>query len=109
LKDMYIMNGENVYPAEVEKTLFGLDGVAQVAVIGVPRQQQGEVGMAFVVQKPGADLNRDSVVRYCAENLARYKTPFYVEFVDSLPLNASGKVVKPELKALAKTLLAERA
>lgn len=106
LKDMYIMNGENVYPAEVEKTLYGLDGVAQVAVIGVARQPQGEIGMAFVVPRPGASLTREAVIDYCAANLARYKTPYYVEFVDSLPLNASGKVVKPELKARAAELLA---
>lgn len=105
LKDMYIMNGENVYPAEVEKILYGLDGVAQVAVIGVPRQPQGEVGMAFVVQKPGAKLSKDAVVEHCGQHLARYKTPFYVQFVASLPLNASGKVVKPDLKAQAAQLL----
>jgi acyl-CoA synthetase (AMP-forming)/AMP-acid ligase II len=105
LKDMYIMNGENVYPAEVEKALYGLDGVAQVAVIGVPRQQQGEVGMAFVVQKAGAALMREHIVDYCGEHLARYKSPFYVQFVESLPLNAAGKVVKPELKKLAADLL----
>lgn len=105
LKDMYIMNGENVYPAEVEKTLYSLEGVAQVAVIGVPRQPQGEVGMAFVVQKPGAALSRESVFEHCSKHLARYKSPFYVQFVDSLPLNASGKVVKPELKAQAARLL----
>ncbi len=105
LKDMYIMNGENVYPAEVEKTLFGLEGVAQVAVIGVPRQPQGEVGMAFVVQKPGASLNREDIIDYCGQHLARYKTPFYVQFVESLPLNAAGKVVKPELKAQAAGIL----
>lgn len=102
LKDMYIMNGENVYPAEVEKTLYGLEGVAQVAVIGVPKAPQGEVGMAFVVQKPGATLDKDAVVTYAAANLARYKVPMHVAFVESLPLNASGKVVKPELKKLAR-------
>lgn len=105
LKDMYIMNGENVYPAEVEKTLYGLEGVAQVAVIGVPRQPQGEVGMAFVVQKPGAELSRDQVLAYCGEHLARYKSPYYVQFVQSLPLNAAGKVVKPELKQQAADIL----
>ncbi len=101
LKDMYIMNGENVYPAEVEKTLYGLEGVAQVAVIGIPKAPQGEVGMAFVVQKPGAALDKEAVVAYAAANLARYKVPMHVAFVESLPLNASGKVVKPELKKLA--------
>ena len=107
LKDMYIMNGENVYPAEVEKLLFALDGVAQVAVIGVPKSPQGEVGMAFIVLKPGAELSKEQVVAFCAESLARYKVPFYVEFVSSLPMNASGKVTKPALKTQARQLLSK--
>ncbi len=108
LKDMYIMNGENVYPAEVEKAIYGLDGVAQVAVIGVPRQPQGEVGMAFVVRRPGAGITAQDVADWCQQRLARYKTPYFIEFVDSLPMNASGKVVKPELKQLAARLLEAR-
>ena len=106
LKDMYIMNGENVYPAEVEKLLYGLEGVAQVAVIGVPKQPQGEVGMAFIVKLPDSDLDDTTVKGFCEMNLARYKVPFYVHFLDALPMNAMGKVVKPELKAKAKELLA---
>jgi acyl-CoA synthetase (AMP-forming)/AMP-acid ligase II len=105
LKDMYIMNGENVYPAEVEKVLYGLAGVAQVAVIGVAKAPQGEVGMAFVVKKTASDLSAQAVSEYCAQHLARYKCPFYVEFVEALPLNASGKVLKTELKTLAAGLL----
>ncbi len=105
LKDMYIMNGENVYPAEVEKLLYGLDGVAQAAVIGVPKAPQGEVGMAFVVRRPGAALDAEVVKAFCAGKLARYKQPFYVEFVEALPMNASGKVLKTELAAQAKQLL----
>ncbi|WP_320838454.1 FadD3 family acyl-CoA ligase [Zhongshania sp.] len=105
LKDMYIMNGENVYPAEVEKVLYGLPGVAQVAVIGVAKAPQGEVGMAFVVKKTASDLSAQAVSEYCGQQLARYKCPFYVEFVEALPLNASGKVLKTELKALAVGLL----
>ncbi len=104
LKDMYIMNGENVYPAEVEKALFELDGVAQIAVIGVPKTPQGEVGMAFVVRAPGAALDAGDIKAFAAQKLARYKQPYYVEFVESLPLNAAGKVVKPELKKLAESL-----
>ncbi len=105
LKDMYIMNGENVYPAEVEKLLYGLDGVAQAAVIGVPKAPQGEVGMAFIVRRPGAELDAEAVKAFCAGKLARYKQPFYVEFVEALPMNASGKVLKTELAAQAKQLL----
>nr|WP_235015426.1 AMP-binding protein [Oceanicoccus sp. KOV_DT_Chl] len=105
LKDMYIMNGENVYPAEVEKTLYGLAGVAQVAVIGVPKQPQGEVGMAFIVKTKSAEIDESKVQDFCAAKLARYKVPFYIKFVDALPLNASGKVLKPALKQQAQQLL----
>lgn len=100
LKDMYIMNGENVYPAEVEKVIYGLNGVAQVAVIGVPKPPQGEVGMAFVVRAPGASVDVQQVADWCASRLARFKQPYSVRFVDALPMNATGKVVKPELKKL---------
>jgi acyl-CoA synthetase (AMP-forming)/AMP-acid ligase II len=106
LKDMYIMNGENVYPAEVEKVIYGLEGVAQAAVIGVPKQPQGEVGMAFVVPAPGVDIDEQQVLAWCAERLARYKLPFTVRFVDALPINATGKVVKPELRQWALKLQA---
>lgn len=98
LKDMYIMNGENVYPAEVEKALYGLEGLAQVAVIGVPKPPQGEVGAAFVVRAAGSELTAAQLQAFCAQQLAGYKVPAYVEFVDALPMNASGKVLKTELK-----------
>jgi acyl-CoA synthetase (AMP-forming)/AMP-acid ligase II len=106
LKDMYIMNGENVYPAEVERVLYGLPGLVQVAVIGVPQQPQGEVGMAFVVPAPDAQLTEQRVLQWCNEHLARFKVPRYVQFVDVLPINATGKVVKPQLKQRAQKLLA---
>ncbi len=105
LKDMYIMNGENVYPAEVEKALYSLDGVAQVAVIGVPKQPQGEVGMAFIVPVAGIAIDEASVKAFCAERLARFKVPFHVRFIEQMPMNAMGKVVKPELKKLASGLM----
>lgn len=93
-KDMYISGGENIYPAEVEDALFRLNGVAECAVIGVPDQRWGEVGRAFIVQKAGADLSEDAIVAYCREQLARYKAPKSVRFVDELPHNATGKVTK---------------
>jgi acyl-CoA synthetase (AMP-forming)/AMP-acid ligase II len=99
LKDMYIMNGENVYPAEVENTLASLDGVAQVAVIGVPKKPQGEVGVAYVVTKAGAALDNETVKAHCKTQLASYKVPYYVEFVQALPLNGTGKVDKLKLQS----------
>jgi acyl-CoA synthetase (AMP-forming)/AMP-acid ligase II len=101
LKDMYICGGFNVYPAEVEQVLARLDGVADSAVIGVPDERLGEVGKAFVVTKPDAQLDEQTVIAFTREHLANFKTPRSVEFIDVLPRNPGGKVVK--------TLLRERA
>jgi acyl-CoA synthetase (AMP-forming)/AMP-acid ligase II len=101
LKDMYICGGFNVYPAEVEQVLARMDGVADAAVIGVPDERLGEVGRAFVVTRPGASLDEASVIAYTREHLANFKAPRSVRFVDALPRNAGGKVVKPQLRELA--------
>src|ERR1700754_3169729 len=101
LKDMYISGGFNVYPAEVEQVLARLDGVAESAVIGVPDDRLGEVGKAFVVAKPGATLDEEAVIAYTREHLAKFKTPQSVEFLDALPRNPGGKVVKALLRERA--------
>jgi acyl-CoA synthetase (AMP-forming)/AMP-acid ligase II len=98
LKDMYICGGFNVYPAEIEQVLARLDGVAESAVIGVPDERLGEVGKAFVVAKPGAQLDQATVIAYAREHLANFKVPRSVEFLDALPRNPGGKVVKPALR-----------
>ncbi len=98
LKDMYICGGFNVYPAEIEQVLARLPGVAEAAVIGVPDDRLGEVGRAFIVRLPGADLDDQAVLSYTREHLANFKVPRSVEFLDSLPRNAGGKVVKPQLR-----------
>lgn len=100
LKDMYICGGFNVYPAEIEQVLARLDGVADAAVIGVPDERLGEVGRAFLVTRPGAQLDEQSVIAYTREHLANFKTPRSVRFVDALPRNAGGKVLKPQLREL---------
>ncbi|MCS7072755.1 MAG: AMP-binding protein, partial [Anaerolinea sp.] len=97
-KDMYISGGENVYPAEVEQVIYQLEAVAEAAVIGVPDEKWGETGMAIVVVKPGHTLTADAVIAHCARNLAKFKTPRHVAFIDALPRNAAGKVLKRELK-----------
>jgi acyl-CoA synthetase (AMP-forming)/AMP-acid ligase II len=99
LKDMYICGGFNVYPAEVEQALARLDGVADVAVIGVPDQRLGEVGRAYIVPRPDRALDEPAVTAWCRERLANYKVPRSVVFTDALPRNASGKVLKRELRA----------
>ncbi len=105
IKDMFIMGGFNVYPAEVENQLFQHEGIAAAAVIGVDDDRMGEVGMAFVVPVPGASLDADALVAWSRENMANYKVPRHFEIVDELPANASGKVLKFELRERAKTLL----
>ena len=100
LKDMYICGGFNVYPAEVEQVLARLGGVADAAVIGVPDERLGEVGRAFVVRRTGASVTEDDVIAYCKRHLANFKTPRSVVFLDQLPRNAGGKVVKPTLREM---------
>jgi len=98
LKDMYISGGFNVYPAEVEQALARHDGVADVAVVGVPDERMGEVGCAYVVPRPGSDLSAEGVVTFARERLANYKVPREVRFVEVLPRNAGGKVLKNDLR-----------
>lgn len=94
MKDMFIVGGFNAYPAEIENLLSTMPGVQQVAVIGIPDERMGEVAMAFIVKKPDAELSQESVVAWCRENMANYKVPRRVAFVDAFPLNATGKVMK---------------
>jgi acyl-CoA synthetase (AMP-forming)/AMP-acid ligase II len=98
LKDMYISGGFNVYPAEVEQALARLDGIAESAVIGMPDERLGEVGLALVVCRPDVPLSEADVVGHARERLANYKVPRRVQFVDALPRNAAGKVLKVELR-----------
>lgn len=94
LKDMYISGGFNVYPAEVEQALARMNGVADVAVVGVPDERMGEVGKAYVV----GSVAPEDVVAFAKERLANFKVPRHVELVDALPRNLSGKVLKNELR-----------
>jgi fatty-acyl-CoA synthase len=98
LKDMFISGGENVYPAEVEHALYTHPAVAECAVIGVPDPTWGEVGRAFVVAREGEKLDSDELLRHLETRLARYKIPKTVEFVADLPHNASGKLLKSQLR-----------
>lgn len=97
-KDMYISGGENVYPAEVENVLFQIPAVADAAIIGVPNERWGEVGMAVIVRKPDQPLAEGDVIQHCLGRLAKFKVPQSVAFVDALPRNATGKVLKRELR-----------
>jgi acyl-CoA synthetase (AMP-forming)/AMP-acid ligase II len=98
IKDMFIVGGFNCYPAEIENMLCSLDGVSQAAVIGMPDERLGEVTCAFLIPGPGAELTEAGVISWCREHMANYKVPRAVYIVDSLPTNASGKVLKMELR-----------
>jgi fatty-acyl-CoA synthase len=95
--EMIVSGGENVFPREVEDLLSDHDGVKEVAVIGVDDEEFGQRLKAFVVPDEGADLSEDDVKSYVKSNLANYKVPREVQFLDSLPRNATGKVLKREL------------
>jgi len=97
-KDMFISGGENVYPAEVENAIYELPQVAEAAVIGVKDEKWGEVGRAVVVLKPGQTLTADQVIDHVKSRLAKYKVPKSVVFIEALPRNAAGKVLKTVLR-----------
>ncbi|ROH93561.1 fatty acid--CoA ligase family protein [Stagnimonas aquatica] len=97
LKDMYITGGFNCYPAEIERMMSAHPAIAQVAVIGVPCERQGEVGKAYVTLRPGQSVDEKSLIAWCREQMANYKVPRHIEIVEALPTNASGKVMKFQL------------
>lgn len=97
-KDLIIVSGFNVYPAEVEDVLIGHPAIEAVAVVGVPHPYTGEAVKAFVVVEPGMSAEEDDIVAWCADHLARYKCPDKVMFVDELPKGAGGKVLKRALR-----------
>jgi long-chain acyl-CoA synthetase len=98
VKDMIIRGGFNVYPREVEEVLMTHPAVSLAAVIGVPDEQYGEEVKAFVVLKAGASASPDEIVAWSKENMAGYKYPRFVELRDTLPMNATGKILKIELR-----------
>jgi fatty-acyl-CoA synthase len=97
-KDMVIRGGENIYPREIEEFLFKMEGIMDVQVVGVPSKKYGEEVGAFLIVKPDADITESDVKDFCRGQIARYKIPRYVAFVDSFPLTASGKVQKYKLQ-----------
>ena len=101
IKDMFIVGGFNCYPAEIENSLFNMPGVARAAVIGVPDERMGEVARAYIVSTVGADVDEAAVIAWSRDNMANYKVPRSVRFLDEFPMNAGGKILKNELRALA--------
>ncbi|MGH8808339.1 MAG: FadD3 family acyl-CoA ligase [Noviherbaspirillum sp.] len=100
LKDMYISGGFNCYPAEIERLLSAHPAIAQVAVVGMPDERLGEVGKAFVVLREGARLTGAELIAWARSQMANYKVPAVVRFLDALPVNAGGKVLKHQLREM---------
>lgn len=96
-KNIFISGGENVYPAEIEKVLYSLPAIQEVAVIGVPDEKWGEVGKAFIKLKDNHSTTIEELKKHCEENLARYKIPKYFVFVDEIPKSQTGKIDRKEL------------
>ncbi|WLD92475.1 o-succinylbenzoate--CoA ligase [Alkalihalobacillus sp. AL-G] len=101
-KDLFISGGENVYPAEIEACLIGHEAVAEAGVSGVDSEKWGKVPAAFIVLKKGAHVTTDQLIAHCEEHLAKYKAPQRIQIVDSLPRNASNKLVRRDLQSLLK-------
>lgn len=99
IKDMIISGGENVYPAEVESAIYGHPAVAEVAVIGVPSEKWGEEVKACCVPKPGAEIDAADVIAYARERIAAFKAPKSVDVIPEMPRNASGKILRRQLRA----------
>jgi fatty-acyl-CoA synthase len=99
VKDMIISGGENVYPAEVESAIYGHPDVLEVAVIGVPDPKWGEAVKAVCVPKPGATIDPDSIINWSRERIAGFKVPKSIDVIPALPRNASGKILRKDLRA----------
>ncbi len=99
IKDMILRGGFNVYPREIEELLLTHPAVSLAAVVGIPDERLGEEIKAFVVPKPGAQVTEDEIIEWCKERLAAYKYPRHLELRESLPMTATGKILKRELKA----------
>jgi fatty-acyl-CoA synthase len=100
-KDMVIRGGENIYPREIEEFLFTHPDISDVQVYGVPDEKYGEQVAAAVKKRPDSDLTEEDVKEFCRKNIARYKVPFYVDFVEEYPMTASGKIQKYKLREAA--------
>jgi long-chain acyl-CoA synthetase len=106
-KDMIISGGFNIYPRDIDEVLFSHPKVLEACAIGRPDAYSGERVKAFVVLKPGEEATAEEIIDFCKENLAKYKVPKYVEFVDDLPKSAIGKILRKELKRMELAAISE--
>ncbi|MCL2747169.1 MAG: AMP-binding protein, partial [Oscillospiraceae bacterium] len=101
IKDMIIRGGENIYPREIEELLYTCPGVKDVQVVAVPSRKFGEEVCAFVIRREGASVDKEDILAFAAHNISRHKVPSYVLFIDELPMNAAGKILKYKLREQA--------
>ena len=97
-KDMVVRGGENIYPREIEEFLYTHPDISDVQVYGIPDERYGEQIAAAVIKKKGSSATEEDIKEFCRENIARYKVPEYVDFVEEYPLTASGKIQKYKLR-----------
>jgi long-chain acyl-CoA synthetase len=100
-KDMLLVNGINVYPRQIEEVLYSFPGVKEAAVIGVPDERRGEQPLAFVAAHDGIELHEGPLLQFARKQLADYKVPRHIVFLPALPRNATGKILKTELRKAA--------
>lgn len=105
IKDMIIRGGENIFPKEIEDFIYTHPDVVDVQIVGVPSEKYGEEAYAFVIKRPGSSVTERDIQTYVANNMARHKVPSYVEFIDQMPMTASGKIQKFVLRDMAKAKL----
>ena len=104
IKDMIIRGGENIYPKEVEDFLYRCPGIKDVQVVGVPSKKYGEQPGAFIIREDGSNIDEQDVLEFCKGQIAWYKTPKYIAFVNEFPMNAAGKILKYKMRDQAHEL-----
>ncbi len=100
-KDIIIRGGQNIYPADIEEVIYGVEGVAEVAVIGIEDAMLGEVPVAYVAAAPNRKLSSDAILAKCREELATYKLPAEIHFLPELPKGPTGKILRREIRRIA--------
>jgi len=105
IKDMVIRGGENIYPREIEEFLYRLPQVQDVQVVGVPDRRYGEELCAWIIRKPGQSLEEEQVRAFCSGQIAHYKIPRYIRFVDAFPMTVTGKIQKFRIRDAMKSEL----
>jgi len=105
MKDVIIRGGENIFPKEIEDCIYKHPAVKDVQIVACPSKKYGEEAFAFIIRKEDCDVTSDKIKKFVEDNMARHKVPSYVEFVESYPMTASGKIQKVKLREIAREIL----